>query len=101
MAVLRAIAEYPEKFCVRLLPKALLGIFALLCGNTYIVGINQIFDERIDIVSTVRSSPFYFVDDLFTVTTVLSDKQAISSNCCKATQQKGRMGHTCCMFCRR
>lgn len=34
-----------------LLPKALLGVLALLCGNGYIVGINQIFDDDIDKVN--------------------------------------------------
>ena len=34
-----------------LLPKAALGVAALLCGNGYIVGINQIFDDDIDKVN--------------------------------------------------
>jgi homogentisate solanesyltransferase len=34
-----------------LLPKAILGVIALLCGNGYIVGINQIYDEDIDKVN--------------------------------------------------
>lgn len=34
-----------------LLPKAILGVVALLCGNGYIVGINQIYDEDIDKVN--------------------------------------------------
>lgn len=34
-----------------LLPKAALGVLALLCGNGYIVGINQIFDDDIDKVN--------------------------------------------------
>ena len=34
-----------------LLPKAFLGVLALLCGNGYIVGINQIFDDDIDKVN--------------------------------------------------
>lgn len=34
-----------------LLPKAVLGVLALLCGNGYIVGINQIFDDDIDKVN--------------------------------------------------
>lgn len=34
-----------------LLPRALLGVLALLCGNGYIVGINQIFDVDIDVVN--------------------------------------------------
>ena len=34
-----------------LLPRAILGVLALLCGNGYIVGINQIFDVDIDTVN--------------------------------------------------
>ncbi|KAL4451709.1 hypothetical protein ABPG75_007371 [Micractinium tetrahymenae] len=34
-----------------LLPRALLGVLALLCGNGYIVGINQIYDVDIDAVN--------------------------------------------------
>lgn len=34
-----------------LLPRALLGLVALLCGNGYIVGINQIYDVEIDQVN--------------------------------------------------
>ena len=31
-----------------LLPRALIGMVALLLGNAFIVGINQIYDEKID-----------------------------------------------------
>jgi len=34
-----------------LLPKALAGLFALLCGNGFIVGINQIYDVSIDAIN--------------------------------------------------
>ncbi|WIA37816.1 hypothetical protein OEZ86_014677 [Tetradesmus obliquus] len=34
-----------------LLPRALMGLAALLCGNGYIVGINQIYDVDIDAVN--------------------------------------------------
>jgi homogentisate solanesyltransferase len=34
-----------------LLPRALLGLLALLCGNGFIVGINQIYDVDIDVVN--------------------------------------------------
>jgi len=34
-----------------LLPRALMGLLALLCGNGYIVGINQIYDVDIDAVN--------------------------------------------------
>ncbi len=31
-----------------MLPRAIIGMVALLCGNAFIVGINQIYDEEID-----------------------------------------------------
>jgi hypothetical protein len=34
-----------------LLPRAVMGLLALLCGNGYIVGINQIYDVDIDAVN--------------------------------------------------
>jgi 4-hydroxybenzoate polyprenyltransferase len=34
-----------------LLPRAALGVLALLCGNGYIVGINQVYDVDIDVVN--------------------------------------------------
>lgn len=34
-----------------LLPRALLGVVALVCGNGYIVGINQIYDVEVDKVN--------------------------------------------------
>eukprot|EP00929_Paragymnodinium_shiwhaense_P098407 TRINITY_DN59884_c0_g1_i1.p1 TRINITY_DN59884_c0_g1~~TRINITY_DN59884_c0_g1_i1.p1 ORF type:complete len:458 (+),score=84.90 TRINITY_DN59884_c0_g1_i1:76-1374(+) len=34
-----------------LLPKAVCGVLALLCGNGYIVGINQIYDVSIDVIN--------------------------------------------------
>ena len=34
-----------------LLPRALLGVLALVCGNGYIVGINQIYDVSVDTVN--------------------------------------------------
>lgn len=34
-----------------LLPRATIGIIALLLGNAFIVGINQIYDKDIDIVN--------------------------------------------------
>lgn len=34
-----------------LLPRALCGVVALLCGNGYIVGINQIYDVSIDLIN--------------------------------------------------
>ena len=43
-----ALLANPEAFTFTLVPKALLGLVALLCGNGYIVGINQIYDVDID-----------------------------------------------------
>ena len=44
----RALLETPQAIDWALLPRALLGLVALLCGNGYIVGINQIYDVDID-----------------------------------------------------
>lgn len=49
--VSKALMESPEAIDWALLPRALLGLLALLCGNGYIVGINQIYDVDIDQVS--------------------------------------------------
>ncbi len=34
-----------------MLPRAVIGMIALLLGNAYIVGINQIFDRDIDVLN--------------------------------------------------
>ena len=47
----RALLESPGSVDWTLVPRALLGVLALLCGNGYIVGINQIYDEDIDRVN--------------------------------------------------
>jgi homogentisate solanesyltransferase len=48
----RALLEAPpNSIDWALLPKALAGLFALLAGNGYIVGINQIYDVAIDRVN--------------------------------------------------
>lgn len=47
----RALLEHPECIDWALLPRALLGLVALLCGNGYIVGINQIYDVDIDVLN--------------------------------------------------
>ena len=49
--VMRALLENPGLIDWMLLPKALRGLLALLCGNGYIVGINQIYDFGIDKVN--------------------------------------------------
>lgn len=46
--VVTALGEHPQLINWALLPKALRGVLALLCGNGYIVGINQIYDVGID-----------------------------------------------------
>lgn len=47
----RALIENQGVIDWSLLPRALLGVVALLCGNGYIVGINQIYDVDIDVVN--------------------------------------------------
>ena len=61
MAVVRALIENPSKITVKLIPRALIGLLALLCGNAYIVGINQIYDVQIDEVMKM-SSPCDLID---------------------------------------
>lgn len=46
--VARALIENTHLIKLSLLLKAFSGLFALLCGNGYIVGINQIYDVGID-----------------------------------------------------
>merc|ERR1711988_1592918 len=52
MSILRAIRENPSSLSQQnlfpLMARAFIGLFALLCGNAYIVGINQIYDVKID-----------------------------------------------------
>ena len=48
MGVVRALIENPSSLSFTLIPRAFKGLFALLCGNAYIVGINQIYDVKID-----------------------------------------------------
>lgn len=49
--VVRALIDNSHLIDWGLLPKALRGLLALLCGNGYIVGINQIYDIGIDKVN--------------------------------------------------
>ena len=53
--VARAISEQPGGLMAlwqwALLPRAVAGMIALICGNVYIVGINQIYDVEIDKVN--------------------------------------------------
>lgn len=46
--VARALMEHPSAISLRLVPQALKGLFALLLGNAFIVGINQIYDIEVD-----------------------------------------------------
>jgi homogentisate solanesyltransferase len=48
MGVTRALKENPNSMSWSLVPNALVGLIALLCGNAYIVGINQIYDVNVD-----------------------------------------------------
>ncbi|KAK2985362.1 hypothetical protein RJ640_029319, partial [Escallonia rubra] len=49
--VTRALTENPHLIKWSLLSKAFAGLLALICGNGYIVGINQIYDIGIDKVN--------------------------------------------------
>ncbi|XP_047308903.1 homogentisate solanesyltransferase, chloroplastic [Impatiens glandulifera] len=49
--VTRALIENPQLIKWSLLSKAISGLLALICGNGYIVGINQIYDIGIDKVN--------------------------------------------------
>ena len=51
MVVTRALLENKGVIDWQLLPRALAGLVALLCGNGFIVGINQIYDVDIDAVN--------------------------------------------------
>lgn len=44
----RALIENSDLIKWSLLPKAFSGVLALICGNGFIVGINQIYDIGID-----------------------------------------------------
>ena len=43
-----------------LLPRALIGMVALLLGNAFIVGINQIYDEKIDKMKADLNTTFQY-----------------------------------------
>lgn len=49
--VTRAVLEHGTPPDWNLLPIAACGVLALLCGNGYIVGINQIYDVSIDVIN--------------------------------------------------
>ena len=56
----RALIENSHLIKWSLLFKALSGVFALICGNGYIVGINQIYDIGIDKYVYLYVSVFQF-----------------------------------------
>lgn len=47
----KALSENPALVDWGLLSRALIDALALLCGNCYIVGVNQIYDVDVDAVS--------------------------------------------------
>lgn len=49
----KALIESPEQLALlpALLPRSMLGVLALVLGNLFIVGINQIYDVEIDLVN--------------------------------------------------
>jgi homogentisate solanesyltransferase len=49
--VTKALLENSHLIDWALLPRALMGLIALLCGNGYIVGINQVYDVEIDTIN--------------------------------------------------
>mmetsp|Transcript_778 Transcript_778/g.1661 ORF Transcript_778/g.1661 Transcript_778/m.1661 type:complete len:414 (+) Transcript_778:103-1344(+) len=49
--VLRVLLERGTFPDLSLVPRAICGVIALLCGNGYIVGINQIYDVDIDVIN--------------------------------------------------
>ena len=61
-----------------LLPRAFLGVLALLCGNGYIVGINQIFDDDIDKVN----KPFLPIASGKILLQRMHGKDLLHASCC-------------------
>lgn len=57
----RALIENSNLIKWSLLLKAFSGLFALICGNGYIVGINQIYDIGIDKYVAHLSASFLLV----------------------------------------
>ena len=48
VGVSRALIENPTAVSLKLVPRAVIGLIALLAGNAFIVGINQIYDVEVD-----------------------------------------------------
>jgi len=57
----RALIENPNLIRWSLVFKAFSGLLALICGNGYIVGINQIYDIGIDKYAISCSMSFEFL----------------------------------------
>lgn len=60
--VVRALIENSNMIKWSLLLKAFYGLLALICGNGYIVGINQIYDIEIDKYATYIYKDFTETD---------------------------------------
>lgn len=58
--VARALIENTNLIKWSLLLKAFSGLFALICGNGYIVGINQIYDIGIDKYAPLLITDFFY-----------------------------------------
>jgi hypothetical protein len=56
--VARALIENTNMIKWSLVLKAFSGLFALICGNGYIVGINQIYDIGIDKYASLLTTYF-------------------------------------------
>lgn len=83
MGVSRALIENPGSISLRLVPKAIIGLVALICGNAYIVGLNQIYDVKIDEVYYIHFK--FLLCNLLNLFCHGSDQQALSTDCCQVT----------------
>lgn len=72
--VARALIENSNLIKWSLLFKALSGLFALICGNGYIVGINQIYDIGID-----KYAAHIFTNRSVTCTNILETNSSTAS----------------------
>lgn len=63
MGVTRALLENPGRIDLQLIPRAMIGLLALLCGNAFIVGINQIYDVKIDEVANLMRLKTFSVSE--------------------------------------
>ena len=94
MGVTRALIENPNAISLKLVPKAILGLIALLCGNAYIVGINQIYDVKIDEVSYHYLQSIYthrLLISIYTFIYTYIGKQAVPPYRSQITDQRKSM----------